>query len=56
LRNRVLNQLSDMAALVDAARGKADLLVEAAQMIAEAFAGGKKVLLFGNGGTWPPSS
>lgn len=51
MRNRVLNQLSDMAALVDAARGKADLLVEAAQMIAEAFAGGKKVLLFGNGGS-----
>jgi len=51
LRERVLNQLAEIAALVEGAREQADLLIAAAQMIAEAFAGGKKVLLFGNGGS-----
>ena len=46
--NRILTDHTD---LVKKARSKTDALIEAAEMIAQAFSMGGKLLLFGNGGS-----
>jgi len=51
LKERVLNILTESIDVKRQARKKADLVVEAAEMIASAFTAGNKLLIFGNGGS-----
>ena len=51
MKERVIKALEASARLKEEAKKKADLVVEAAEVIARAFSSGRRLLIFGNGGS-----
>ena len=51
MKKRILEVFAEHVQLVEEAKEKASLIVNAAEMVAQAFTLGRKLLIFGNGGS-----
>lgn len=51
MKKRILEVFAEHVQLVEEAKDKASLIVNAAEMVAQAFTLGRKLLIFGNGGS-----